>query len=856
MGGVVNDTGGPRAIGGAPSNNLDGSPLQEQHVPDPHTGNGAGVRDAELAAEQRYLDAAYDRLDEMRRRARQVAEGYADVGRGGTHQARLERDAAAANTRRRLAALDIGDMPLCFGRLDLAPTTDLPDTGPYYVGRIAVTDEEQEPLIVDWRAPVAEPFYRATAIAPMGVARRRHFQTRGRELHGIDDEVFAPDVVEASGATVVGDGGFLHEVLERERTGRMHDIVATIQAEQDEAIRADLPGALIVAGGPGTGKTAVALHRAAYLLYTHRRRLAARGVLLVGPNAMFLHYIDEVLPALGEDEVQLATATGLKPQLRARRRDTVDVAAVKGDARMATVVAKALEDREHPLARDLVVTLDGHRLRLARRDSARIVERARRRRGSHNERRPLVARMVLDHLREQYRRSLVAAYQRHSLDEPAPSLFRADEPVVDVPVAAALARGRRAPDEWEQELAGRIRRLPDVRATVDRMWPVLTGAELIHDLCSFVPLIRSASDGVLSRREQAMLFRARSENVRDVAWTESDVALVDEADALLGPPEAARPARRRSRRGGAGAEELATARRVVEDLGLGGWTNADEIARRYSDDAAAPRGGGRGVGREDGDDSATRTFGHVLVDEAQDLTPMEWRMLARRCPSGSMTLVGDFGQSTRPGAADGWDAVRAHLPDHRGFRHVTLTVNYRTPAEIMEVADRVLAAAAPGVEPPRSVRSTGEPARFEAVASNELIEAVAAEARAARVEAGTVAVLAPPAFHEAIVAALRADGAVAGTADALDAPIAVLAAEEAKGLEFDHVVVVEPARLVTPDSSGLRLLYVTLTRATRTLTVLHAEALPEALEPASTTTSPTTTGPTTTGPTTTRTGAA
>src|SRR5688572_3641926 len=258
----------------------------------------------------------------MREAARRVAEGFATVGAGGTHQARLERDVAEETTRRRLSALDIGDAPLCFGRVDLSSNGDSTHGNGersshrgdiYYVGRISVTDDEQAPLVVDWRAPVAEPFYRATAIEPMGVVRRRHFLTRpgeGRELVGIDDEVFDADAAEDSGLTVVGEGALL-AALERARTGRMTDIVATIQAEQDEAIRADLDGVLVVAGGAGTGKTAVALHRAAYLLYTYRRRLATQGVLLVGPNTIFLRYIDQVLPSLGEDDVQLATPAGL-----------------------------------------------------------------------------------------------------------------------------------------------------------------------------------------------------------------------------------------------------------------------------------------------------------------------------------------------------------------------------------------------------------------------------------------------------------------------------------------------------------------------------------------------------------------
>ena len=794
-----------------------------------------GVRDRrphpELAAEQRYLDRAYGRLDEMRKAASRVAEGYGEVGRGGTHQARLERDAAAAHTRRRLAALNIGNAPLCFGRIDLEPDPgdDRPDDHRYYIGRISVTEADQTPLVVDWRAPVAEPFYRATAVEPMSVVRRRHFQTHGRELIGIDDEVFDSEAADEAGFTIVGEAALL-AALERHRTGRMGDIVATIQAEQDEAVRAPLPGILVVAGGPGTGKTAVALHRAAYLLYTHRRRLASRGVLLVGPSPLFLRYIDEVLPSLGEDDVQLTTVTGIKPQLRARATEASAVAALKGDARMAQVIARALRDRERPVRDDVVVVLDGHVLRLRRADSKRIVERVRRRRGTHNERRPAASRFVLDHLRDQYRRSLIAAYERDArrLEQdaelplaPAPDGDEEDA-LLDVPVAAALAHGERAPDDWETELTARLRRSPEVRTALEGMWPVLSGAELVHDLFSFAALIRSASDGILTREEQRLLERARSSSVRDVPWTEADVALVDEADALLGPPEAGRPRRRRRRRS-APDSVLQDAARVVEELGLGAYTTAAEVVERY--------GGGtppseNGVGEP-------RTYGHVLVDEAQDLTAMQWRMVGRRCPSGSMTLVGDFGQSSKPGALQDWDAVRAQLPGDEPARVVTLTVNYRTPSEIMTLADRVVTAAAPGVEPARSVRSTGRPPQFVAAADGADLVTVAADvARNGHGDRGTTAVIAPRALHDDLVSLLTDVGAVAGSADAVDAPVAVVDASDAKGLEFDHVVVVEPGRLVSADAAGLRLLYTALTRATQTLTVAHAAPLPDALQPA------------------------
>jgi DNA helicase IV len=741
----------------------------------------------ELAAEQRYIDRAYGRLDAMREAARRVAAGYAEVGAGGTHQARLERDAAADLTRRRLAALEIGSAPLCFGRLDLedepGPDGDGDEGRVFYVGRIAVPDEEQAPLIVDWRAPVSEPFYRATAVEPMEVVRRRHFLTRpgdGRELIGIDDEVFDQSAARASGFTVVGEGA-LFAALDRERTGRMGDIVATIQSEQDEAIRAPLPGVLIVAGGPGTGKTAVALHRAAYLLYTYRKRLGSQGVLVVGPNSIFLRYIDQVLPSLGEDDVQLSTMNGLKPTYRAVAEDAREVAEVKGDRRMVRVIRRALQDREHPLPRDVIVMVDGNLLRVSRSMSERIVGRAARRRGTHNAKRPGVVRAVIDQLRGQYRQELGAA----------------------------------APDDsdWDRELDARLRRLPEVHAALERMWPVLSGGDLVHDLFSFPGLIRSASEGVLSSEEQALLQRDRSASLRDVAWTPADLPLIDEADALLGPPEAARPRRRRST-----ARRDDTANRVISELGVGGFVTPSEVARRYHGDVPS-----------DGAPDEPRTFGHVLVDEAQDVTAMQWRMLARRCPTGSMTVVGDFGQASRPGALRDWDEVLAVLPDRGEARVVTLTVNYRTPAEIMQVAHRVLSAAAPQVPPTRAVRSTGEEPRFVAVERAGLVAAVGEEAREAVTAGGTVAVLAPARLHSALVADLADVGARADSADALDARVAVLTAVDAKGLEFDHVIVVEPSQLVRADAAGMRLLYMALTRATRRLVIVHSDALPEAL---------------------------
>ncbi|MCZ7534549.1 MAG: AAA family ATPase [Acidimicrobiia bacterium] len=693
-------------------------------------------------------------------------------------------------------------------------------TPPWYVGRLSVDDEERTPLVVDWRAPIAEPFYRATAVEPMGVVRRRHFITRGgREITHLDDEVFDHDATRTAGYAVAGEGALLL-ALERHRTGRMGDIVATIQAEQDEAIRADLPGILVVSGGPGTGKTAVALHRAAYLLYTYRRRLSSSGVLLVGPSPVFLRYIEQVLPSLGEQDVQLSTVAGLKPGLRFRSTESFEAAAVKGSARMAGVIAKAVADRQRALPREIAVPIDGMAPRITREATARIVQAARRRHGTHNERRPYVVRRLLDHLVGELERAAVHAYESDRLDRRGPdprsgaTAWRQEGP--SPLVASALARGERPPDDFIADLRSRLRSRPEVREALERMWPVLTGAELMRDLLGFPALLRSAAAGALDDAEIRLLYRPRTGDLASAPWTEADVGLIDEADSLLGPAEDALP--RRRRRTGPDDESVDFAERVVDELGLGSHTTAALLAERFDDSDSGAH------------DSEPRTFGHVMVDEAQDLTAMQWRMLARRCPSGSMTLVGDPGQASRPGAVASWESVLAHLPSHHVPRFAVLSMNYRTPAEIMGVATRLLAVAAPTVEPSTSVRATGRTPRFVSYEEPAFAHTVADATRGVLHEGGTVAVIAPAEMHAEVVGALTDLGATADLPEALDAPVSVLDATTAKGLEFDHVVVVEPSRLVTPDAPGLRLLYVTLTRATTSLTVLHGDPLPEALD--------------------------
>jgi len=436
--------------------------------------------DPELQAEQAYVERAYERVDELRAQARERLE-TALRQRGGTPQAVTERDMIVRTALHRIDQLDLGGQPLCFGRIDLA------DGQSFHLGRLAVSSEDQEPLVVDWRAPVAEPFYRATGRHPMGLSRRRHFATDGRRVVGIEDEVFDVDGQEAAaddgrggGHSLVGPGVLL-AALERSRSGRLRDIVATVQREQDEVIRSQLAGVLVVQGGPGTGKTAVALHRAAYLLYTHRFPLERQGVLLVGPNRLYLGYVEHVLPSLGETGVALTTLEGLVPEARVRSADSRVAARVKGDARMAKVLARAARDRERPLRRHIEVGLEGVILRLSVGESRQAVSYARRRSRTHNAGRRHIEAWMARHFRDQYRLGLERRRRvgtRASPDELAAEELEGFEPrAVD---------GSDAGSE-EQDVWPRVRHHPVVVEALDRMWPLLATISTERPPCSDWP---------------------------------------------------------------------------------------------------------------------------------------------------------------------------------------------------------------------------------------------------------------------------------------------------------------------------------------------------------------------------------
>jgi DNA helicase IV len=779
--------------------------------------------EAEIRAEQHAVDRAYERLEHMRRSAIDVVRHHRQLGEASTSQARVEWESLLALTDQRLHHLELGGAALCFGRLDRVGGET------YQVGRLSVLDEAGDPLVVDWRAPAAEPFYRATGRNPMGLVRRRHLLTRGRTVVDLDDEVFDLGEADAERLEIVGEGALL-AALERSRTGRMADIVATIQAEQDVIIRAPFPGILVVTGGPGTGKTAVALHRAAYLLYSNRQRLEEAGVLVVGPNRTFLRYIEHVLPSLGESGVELSTVDTLYGRVRATARDGAAAEAVKGDARMAQVIARAVADRERPLADDLVVPYGAVRLRLSRAELRRVVEQVRHRRGTHNARRPLFVKRLRRALWATYRQVLERRAAPGEAVDLDPELF-AEDPQLWADLRADHREASRATLEREEErFLSSIMAVPEVRTALERMWPVLTAEELLHDLYGAPALLRLASRGVLDDAERAALARPRSANVGAVDWTSADLALLDEASTLLGPvPVRAR--RRQSAQLREGARWMIE--EAIDDIALQ-TGDLDPDMRRTLRQRLTERE--EALLHEDDEDGEPAVFGHVIVDEAQDCSAMQWRMIARRCPTGSMTIVGDLGQASRPGALRSWSEALEQLPVRREPRQLELSVNYRTPREIMELAAAVLSTTDPAMEPPRSVRRSGAAPRFSRVGSPDLVPGEAAD-HVARLRSelgeGKIAVIAPPSLVGALRFALRARGDLdpAEGGDPLAAAVAVFTPTEAKGLEFDAVVVAEPGEVAGADVAGLRSLYVALTRATRFLAVVYHQPLPPPLRP-------------------------
>lgn len=692
----------------------------------------------ELEAEQAYVDRAYECLEATRRAVAAMRDSV-EGGPGGTFQHRYERDVVHDRVEARLQHLELGDLSLVFGRIDTETSTDPDGTGSvdgdggerFYIGRVAVADEHRDPVVVDWRAPIAEAFYRATGRDPMGLVRRRHFASRGRTILGIDDELFGAATDALDRGEVQGYGALI-SALEESRSGRLSDIVATIQVEQDVIIRSELPGVLVVQGGPGTGKTVVALHRAAYLLYSHRFPLEGQGVLVVGPNRVFLSYIEQVLPSLGEAGVQIATLGDLVPQVRIAGHDDEDTARVKGDLRMVDVIRRAVRDRERPLREPLRIPYGVQWLTVPVARTREIVEEARRRFRTHNAGRKLVEQRLYE----------------------------------------ALAAGSRSGDAPEV-VRERVRGDLAVREALERMWPVLTPAELLNDLYGSPGLLSLAARNHLEPTEWKLLARQREHVAAEVVFTNHDVPVLDEALELLGP----RPRHR--------------------------------------------------------DEDAVRTYGHIVVDEAQDLSPMQLRVLDRRSLNGSMTIVGDIAQSTGAWAHDDWESVLEHLPTRRSPRRAELTVGYRVPGPIMDLASKVLRLAAPGLQPPTSIRHLGDEPIVTACEHDDLGVAVAEVVRRelAAVGTGNVAVVVSDSFVGRVDDALDDAGIDHGraTRQGLDRQVTIVPASLAKGLELDSVVVVEPAAILREEVRGPQSLYVALTRSTKRLSIVHAEPLPEVL---------------------------
>jgi DNA helicase IV len=648
------------------------------------------VTHPELAQEQAYVDQAYDCLDSMR-------ETVERAGNAADNEvAALALEAWAV---RRLRTFEDADRGLCFGRLDLETTPK-----PLYVGRRWVHDDEQEVLVCNWQAPAARPFYTATPLDPQRVTLRRRFRTDGRRLLDLSDET-----LDGSGGSVAG-GDFLLEELERSREPRMRDIVATIQADQYRLITREPEPPLVVQGGPGTGKTAVGLHRASFLLYSHRGRL--RRVLVVGPNPTFMEYVAHVLPSLGEDAVEQRAVTELVDGVVVGDVDSPGAARLKGDLRLAELVARAAAARGEGRPEELVARLEGAYVRVREREVRELLE---------------------------------ATREEHGTTAPARERFR-------------MAVLRRFYEDYGERLGGyAVRDFGEVERALrskgflvrwlDRVWPAVAPDELVRGLLTSRARLAEPAEGLLDDDEQRALVRPW----RGFAWADGDLALLDEARSLLAEPP--------------------------------------------------------------------RLYGHVILDEAQDLTPMQLRMIARRSSGGSLTLLGDIAQATGPVVYTSWAEVLPHLPESELAIVEELRHAYRVPAEIMDLALPLLDSIAPTAARPVAFRTGAAPPRIRRVGEGELLREAFAEAATLAREEGLLAVIVP--------SALEAEAAGVG-GSAFDDGVPLLTPRRAKGLEFDHVVVVEPAA-ITDDEQGLRELYVALTRPTKTLVVVHARPLPAEL---------------------------
>jgi len=758
---------------------------------------------AEVARERAYVHSLYERLDRIRDSVQRELDAVRASGEaGGTHQSRTERDAFARIYEDRVAQLREIDERLAFGRLELQPVDGEPVY--HYIGRIGLRDEDQQPILLDWRVPQASAFYQATAATPLGARSRRHLHSRGRDVIGVDDEVFDQALLDAEQNELQGEAALM-AALGRERTGRMHDIVATIQAEQDRIIRSDLHGALVVQGGPGTGKTAVALHRAAYLLYSHRERLASAGVLIVGPSRSFLEYIEAVLPSLGETGVVTASLGTLFPGIEATEEDRPEVAALKGSLEMARLLARAVKYRQVIPTEDRVVEIDGERITIP-------------------------AQLIRD--------AMQRAWETHRPHNVARVTFNK---VAIAAIAALLAdelrrRGRAIDDSDAALLREDVRTAYDVKVALNTAWMPLTPEKLIRDLYARPNWLATITQR-WAPEKRALLLRGRDE-----PFTIGDIPLLDEAAELLGEnPVADTAAREREREA---KRNLENAQAAIRNMGVEGLVDARQLADSFAEGA-----GYRASAAELAVSDRTWTFGHIVVDEAQELSPMQWRLLVRKNPLKSFTIVGDVAQVASAAGTGDWASALGPV-FKEAWRLEELTVNYRTPAQISEAAEAMAAANGVPITPTTAVRHGDWPVEIVHVRAldddelgdegrgdlaDPLVDAIldaVAELRSedgGAGEAGSVAIIAPAAEADglelALTTALGTD-TIARGASGLRRPVALLTPQDAKGLEFDAVVVVEPGDIVADGPRGAGALYVAMTRATQRLVLIASGALP------------------------------
>ena len=728
--------------------------------------------DQELVREQNYVQALYARLDALASEAEDQLIAVRRLDVGGNHQSRSERDTFARLYEDRIVQLREVDDRLAFGRLETMPD-DSGDSVYRYIGRVGLRDEDHKPLLLDWRVPQASAFYQATAATPLGARARRHLLSKGRSIIRIEDEILDSALLADPSTSAHQGEGALLAALTAQRTGHMSDIVSTIQAEQDRIIRSDLAGVLVVQGGPGTGKTAVALHRAAYLLYTHRDRLRDSGVLIIGPSRSFLHYIEAVLPSLGETGVVLNTVGQLFPGLEATREDAPVVAALKGQAFMADLVARAVHSRQRTPAASQMLVVNGDRIVLQPELVSHAIARARSTGKTHNEARVTFVKTAINALSRVWLEQLQK--QGRSMDDTDLPMLRED-----------------------------LRLADDVRIALNTAWLPLTPQKLLQDLY--------ARPEWLAELTPRWRFAQRKllERPRDAEFTIADIPLLDEAAELLGEYNAVDQAKKRALKEQR-KRDVENAETAIENMRVKGLVNAKDLAARAAELDE------RSTTSERAARDRSWTYGHVVIDEAQELSPMQWRLVLRRGPRRSFTIVGDIAQAASAAASASWkEALQPVLdgsPEADRWRLEELTVNYRTPSQIATVAEAVALSHDLAITRSRTVRSSEWPVETVADA------AVAVRRDRALGAGGTLAVIVVDAGLDQIEATLRAEfGDLLGVgADGLSREIALLTPQDAKGLEFDAVIVVDPAAILAASERGAGALYVAMTRATQRL---------------------------------------